>query len=564
MKATGGKLMYETLRNYGVTHLFGMDEPVHLTQELEPGVMKMVLVRDEKHGAIMAHGFAKVTNKPGICTALHGIAACNLIPGLAESLKASVPVIALVVDVKTTVRGKNASHEIDQEALLKPVTKWVERIDNTDRVPEMVRKAFRIATSGRPGPVALICPFDIMAAQGEAEVYAEPDCDRYPSRTTCANHDAIVDAINLLTRAKRPVIIAGGGCLLSQAWDPVLELAETYRIPIATTLMGKGLVPDSHPLSIGVMGTYTGGKFGKGQIANQIVAEADLAIIMGSRTDQVPYDDWNIPTKGTSIIHLDIDPEEIGRNFETRVALVGDVKTTLNELIRTCKSNNANFNFETDENIIASRKTELFLQTEPLRLSTQAPLRPEAVCHELCANLIDENTIVAMDASFVCEWVLSYIDTLAIGAHFLMGRAMSGIGWDLPAAIGAKFGCPDKTVVSICGDGAFGYVMNELETASRNNIKVIEIIFNNASFGFQKHYEELLFGRSVETDLQDIDYSEVARALKCQGERVTDHADLKKAFIRAKEADGPYLIDVVIDPSATPPISWFDGFEPQK
>ncbi len=144
-----------------------------------------------------------------------------------------------------------------------------------------------------------------------------------------------------------------------------------------------------------------------------------------------------------------------------------------------------------------------------------------------------------------------------------MGRAMSGIGWDLPAAIGAKIGCPDKTVVSLCGDGAFGYVMNELETASRYNIKIIEVIFNNATFGFQKYYEELLFGRSVETDLQDIDYGEVARALKCQGERVTDHTGLKKALQRAKEAQGPYLIDVVIDPSALPPISWFDDFEPE-
>lgn len=563
MKGNGGKLMYETLRKYGVTHLFGLDEPVHLTQELELGVMKMVLVRDEKHGAIMAHGYAKVTHRPGICTALHGIAACNLISGLAESLKASIPVIALVVDVDSTIRGKNVSHEIDQETLLKPVVKWVERIDNTNRVPEMIRKAFRIATSGRPGPVAVICPSDIMAAQGEAEVYAEPGCDRYPSRITCAGHEAIEDAISMLAAAKRPVIIAGGGCLLSQAWDPVVELAEMYRIPIATTLMGKGLIPDAHPLSIGVIGTYTGGKLGRGQIANPIVLEADLAIIMGSRTDQVPYDDWKIPKKGTPIIHLDIDPEEIGRNFETQVALVGDVKATLIELIRACKTSHEQFNFQTDEEKIARMKTELFAQTKPLRHSTQVPLRPEAVCHELCANLIDEDTIVAMDASFVCEWVLSYIDTLTKGSHFLMGRAMSGIGWDLPAAIGAKIGCPDKTVVSLCGDGAFGYVMNELETASRYNIKIIEVIFNNATFGFQKYYEELLFGRSVETDLQDIDYGEVARALKCQGERVTDHTGLKKALQRAKEAQGPYLIDVVIDPSALPPISWFDDFEPE-
>ncbi len=562
MKGMAGKLMYETLRNYGVTHLFGLDEPVHLTQSLDKNVIKPITVRDEKHGAIMAHAYSKVTYKPGICTALQGPGATNLISGLAESLKSSTPVIALVTDIVTTSRGKNASQEIDHISLLRPVVKWLERLDNPNRVAEMTRKAFKMATSGRPGPVALICPFDIMGAEAEAEVYAEPRCDRYPSWRVCSSSESIAAAADLLAEAKRPVIIAGGGCILSQAWDQVVELAEMYDIPVATTMFGKGTIPELHLLSVGVMGSYTGGKYGRGTIANQIVSEADAAFIIGSRTDEVPYFDWTLPKKGTKLIHLDIDPEEIGRNFETHVALVGDARETLIELLKYCKENHVKIEVETDKARIKKMKEELLKLQEPLCLSEQIPIRPEFICKVL-SEYIDKNTIIAMDASYVCEWTMNYIDNMSKGCNFLMPRAMAGIGWDLPAAIGAKIGRPDKTVISLTGDGAFGYVMNELETAARYNIKVITLVFNNSSLGFQKYYEELLFGKSVECGLLDVDYSEVARALKCQGERVKDPKRLKEALERAFNANSPYVLDVVIDPEAIPPISWFDDFEPK-
>lgn len=563
MKGTAGKLMYETLRNYGVTHLFGLDEPVHVTQELDRDVIKPITVRDEKHGAIMAHGYSKVTHKPGVCTALQGPGATNLISGLAESLKSSTPVIALVTDVVTTSRGKNASQEIDHISLLRPVVKWIERIDNPNRIAEMTRKAFKMATSGRPGPVALVTPSDIMGAEAEAEVYAEPKCDRYPSWRVCPGRDTIEAAVHLMAEAKNPVIIAGGGCILSRAWDQVVELAELYNIPVATTMFGKGTIPDLHPLSIGVMGSYTGGKNGQGIIANQIVSEADVAFIIGSKTDEVPYFDWTLPKQGTRVIHLDIDPEEIGRNFETHVALNGDAQATLTEFIAYCKDKNVKMEVRTDKARIKKMKEELLERQRPLRASEQVPIRPEYICNVL-SEYIDKDTVIAMDASFVCEWVMSYINNMSKGCNFLMPRAMAGIGWDLPAAMGAKIGRPEKTVISLTGDGAFGYVMNELETASRYNINVIEIVFNNSALGFQKYYEELLFGKSVECEFQDIDYSEVARALKCQGERVKSPQELKQAMERAFNANAPYVLDVVVDPKAIPPISWFDDFDPEE
>ena len=560
MKGMAGKLMYETLKNYGVHYLFGLDDPVHLYAALDKKMIKPITIRDEKHGAIMAHGYAKATNQPGVCTAIYGPGATNLMTGLAEALKSSTPVIALIQDIATTNRGRNASMEIDHEPLLRPVVKWVERLENPNRVAEMTRKVFRIATSGRPGPVALLCPGDVLGAEADAEIYAEPGCNQYPSRRLRASQESIQEAVDLLAKAKKPVIIAGGGCIISQAWEQVLELAEMYRIPVATTIMGKGTILDAHPLSVGVMGSYTGGKYGRGKIANQIVSEADVAFLMGSRTDQYPYLNWTLPKKGTKIIHLDMDPDEIGRNFETHVAMVGDVKATLIDLISYCNENNIKIENQKIEEQIAQLKKSWRELNEPLQNADNVPIRPERVLKDL-SQYLDSNTIVVTDASYVSGWAASHIDNMSKGCNFIIPRAMAGLGWGLPAAMGAKIGRPDKTVVCLTGDGAFGYVMKELETAARYNIKVITIVFNNRIWGFQKHYEQMAFGKSIECDLLDVDYGEVARALKCQGERIQKPNEITGALERAFDANAPYLVDLVIDLYAIAPLMMFDNFD---
>lgn len=558
-----GKLIYETLRSYGVTHLFGLDDPIPLFEALDKKVIKPISIRDEKHGAIMAHGYAKATNKPGICASIYGPGASNLMTGLAEALKSSTPIIAFISDIASTNHGRNASMEIDMEPFLKPVVKWVERLDSPNRATELTRKAFRIATSGRPGPVALLCPGDLMKAEGEGEVYAEPGCGRYPSRRLRSSKESIEDAVELLSKAKRPVIIAGGGCIISQAWDQILELAEMFRIPVATTLMGKGTIPDSHPLSVGVMGSYTGGKYGRGKIANQIVSEADVAFIIGSRTDQIPYFNWTLPKKGTKIIHLDIDPEEIGRNFETQVAMVGDIQATMIDFLEYCRKNNIKMGLQNIEGQINKLKKDWVKLNEPLSNSENIPIRPERFLKELSAY-IDTNTIITTDASYVSGWATSHIDNMSKGCNFIIPRAMAGLGWGLPAAMGAKIGRPEKTVICFTGDGAFGYVMAELETAARYNINVVTIVFDNKMWGFQKHAELMNYGKSVETDLLDVDYSEVARALKCQGERIQDSKEITGAIERALNANVPYVIDLVIDSNAIAPLVEFDNFDPGK
>jgi acetolactate synthase-1/2/3 large subunit len=563
MKNTAGRFLYETLKAYGVTHLFGMDEPVHLYDALDRRIIKPITIRDEKHGVIMAHGYAKATHKPGVCTSIRGAGTTNLISGLAEAFKSSTPIIAIISEVSPRYRGKNASQEIDQASLLKSVVKSVEVLDDPNRVCEMTRKVFRIATSGRPGPAALLCPQDVLSTLIDIDVYSDPGYEKYPSNRTCADRRSIEAAADLLLQAKRPLIIGGGGCLISQASAEVIELAEMLHLPVATTIMGKGLIPDSHPLSIGVMGSYTGGKYGRGAIANRLVSMADLAFIMGSRTDQIPYSDWSLPKKGTEIIHLDIDPEEIGRNFRTRLAMVGDVKETLRELLAHCAQSNVKPDNEWQVKEIDVQKKTWRSLNEPLFNSVDVPIRPERVLKEISSHL-DEKSIIVTDASYVSSWAASHIDNLIAGGNFIFPRAMAGIGWGLPAAMGVSLGQPGKTVFCLTGDGAFGYVMNELETAARYNIKVITLVFNNGSFGFQKHYEESIFGKSVECELLDINYAQVAVALGCKGERVIKPEEINNALSRALVAETPYVLDIVIDPNAIAPLTMFDNFGVKK
>jgi acetolactate synthase-1/2/3 large subunit len=559
MSVSAAKLMYETLKLYGVTHLFGMDEPTQLYQEIDKNIIKPITVRDEKHGAIMAHGYAKITNRPGVCTALRGPGATNLISGLAESLKSSIPVLAIVQDTTTKSRGKNSSSEFDNEGLLKTVTKSVEKIDNPKRTPEFTRRAFKIATSGRPGPVAILCPPDVMEAKVKAEVYIDQGCQQYPAIRFRASNDSIKAAADLIKFGKRPVLIAGGGCITSSAWNQVIEIAELFNIPIATTLMGKGTIPDNHPLSIGVMGSATGGKFGRGKIANHFIAEADVVWIIGSRTAQESYMDWMLPKKGAQIIHLDIDPLEIGRNFKTQVPMVGDVRETLIDFIKYCRKSEIIKKNAIGIKKIVEMKNRWRELNKPLSESSKIPIRPERLLKEL-GKFINDNTVIVTDASYVSMWAMSHIDNVTEGCNIISPRGMAGLGWGLPAAMGVKIGNRDKTVICLTGDGAFGYVINELETASRYGIKVITVVFNNSVLGYQKHYEEMKYGSSVECDLQEIDYAAVAKSLHCEGERILDPSEIKVGLKRALESFKTYVIDVVVDPKVVPPLMMFDEY----
>ncbi|MGQ3028270.1 MAG: thiamine pyrophosphate-binding protein [Ferrovibrionaceae bacterium] len=549
MRGTAGKIVYETLKSYGVTCLFGMEDPIHIFHAVDRAFTRIVTVRDEKHAAIMAHGYAQATGRPGVCTSTFGPGATNLITGLLEAQRSSVPVIALVQDHALKMKDRHASSALDHVAAMAPYVKQAIRIDLPEQAGDIIRKAFRLATTGRPGPVAVICPSDVLATETEAATHAEAAYLGFPANRVRAAADATAAAVALLVQAERPVLVAGGGSIISGATAEIVALAERLGAPVVTTMTGRGAIPDSHPLAAGPLGSTTGGRLGRGRVANTVLAEADVVLMMGTRTGQICYSDWTLPGPNTRVIHLDIDPAEIGRNFSTDVALVGDVRETLKDILALARVEAP----RRPEGRVATLRRQWQDDFSPFGSSDQQPIRPERLLREISAT-VDSATLVVTDASYITGWAMSHIDVVAPGRFILSPRGTGGIGWSLPAAIGAKLGDPSRKVVCVTGDGAFGYVMNELETAARYGVEVLVVVFNNGTLGFQRHWEEKAMGRYLECDFLDVDYAEVGRALKCGGERVRDPAAVAAALARGMATKGPYVVDVVIDPNATAPI----------
>jgi len=466
-------------------------------------------------------------------------------------------VIALVQDHPLKMKDRHASSALDHAAALAPFVKAVIRIDYPEQTADLTRRAFRLATTGRPGPVAVLCPTDVMAAETEGDPGADPAYVSYPANRARPNQEMVVRAAEHLSRATRPLIVAGGGSVISGAFDEIRELAELFSAPVVTTMTGKGAIADSHPLSGGVLGSSTAGKLGRGKIANHLLAESDLVFILGSRTGQICYSDWSLPKPGVTVMHLDVDPEEIGRNFKTEVPLVGDVRDGLRDILAHARAHGLGAANRDNGGEIATMLEAWRAEIAPAAQSDQVPIRPERVFDEV-GRVLDETSLLVTDASYVTGWSMSQIEVPASGRFILSPRGTGGIGWSLPAGVGAKLGDPARTVICVTGDGGFGYVMNELETAARYNVDLLVIVFNNSTLAFQRHWEEVAMGGYLDCDFLDVDYSEVARALKCGGECVADPAALADAIRRGVAHDGPYLLDVVIDPEATAPIVGFD------
>ena len=462
-KMTGSKLCAEVLRGYGVTHVFFVPSILmRAFAEMEGMNIRRILTHGEKAAAYMADGFARASGKPGLCMA-QAIGASNLAAGLRDAFMACSPVIAVTGGPAPGSRYRHAYQEVEDFCQFDPVTKLNAGVDDVGRLPDMLRQAFRAATSGSPRPVHLRLSGlhgEVAEAEGDLEPLVEEQFIRAPAFRPGPEMEHVREAAALLAKALRPIIVAGGGVVISRAQPEVVELAEKLRIPVATSLNAKGTIPDTHPLSAGVVGSYSRA------CANRAVAEADLVFFMGSHAGGQVTNFWKIPGPGTKVIQLDIDPVELGRNYPNAVSLLGDARVTLRHLIDMTRSKPpeaAQAWTERIHQLVAEWRAE----TVPFRESEAVPLRPERICKEITETLPADGVVVS-DTGHAGIWSGTMIDFTQTGQRYI--RCAGSLGWGFPGALGVKCALPDRPVLCFTGDGGLYYHLAELETAARHGI----------------------------------------------------------------------------------------------
>jgi len=558
----GAHLLARALKRHGVTAVFGQSLPsaLHL---VAPGFgIRQIAYRTENAGASMADGYARVSHQVGVVTAQNGPAAALLVSGLAEAYKASVPVVAIVQDVRRTQTDRNAFQDLDHPELFRACAKWVRRVGELARIDDYVDMAFTAAASGRPGPAVLLVPQDLLleAAPDALPAVRRRSLGSYPLDRVVADPARVAQAAALIAAARSPLVVAGGGVHLSQAHAELARLQQLASLPVATTSMGKGAVDERHPLSVGVIGYFMGTRSAT-KAMRRLVADADVILFVGDRTNQNGTDSWTLFPAGASYVHIDIDGQEVGRNYEA-LRLVGDAKLTLAALADALAALDLAPRARARGALEATIAEGRGLYAEEARAvmdSNAAPLRPERLMRELNAVLTPD-TIVVADASYAPIWAANYLTAQAAGRRFLSGRGLAGLGWGLPAAIGARIAAPQRTVVCIAGDGGFAHMWAELETARRIGVQVVLIVLNNQILGYQWHAEDVLYGGHTDAvELAPVDHAAIARACGCEGIRLERAEDIQGALERALRSGVTTVIDAIIDPRAYPPITLFEG-----
>lgn len=562
--ATVALRLAEAFARHGVTVTFGQSLPsaFHLAA---PNVgIRQAAYRQENAGGAMADGYARISGRVGVVTAQNGPAATLLVPPLAEALKASIPVVALVQEVTRATTDRNAFQELDHLNMFAPVAKWVRRIDRADRLEDYVDMAFVAAASGRPGPAVILVPADLLIENAPPPSPRRARLGVYPLDRTLADPEAIERAADMLAEAKSPLIVAGGGIHLSGAWAELAELQDAAHLPVATTTMGKGSVAETHPLTLGIIG-YVMGRGARGFALRGLVDRADLVLLIGNRTNQNGTDSWKLFPRDAAFIHLDADPMEVGRNYEAH-RLVGDAKLTLAALTEALSRRDLSVRSAARPHLqaeIAAGVREWEATVKGVRSRDGGPVRPERLMAELDARLSPEDIAVA-DASYASIWIAGGLTARRAGQRFLTPRGIAGLGWGLPMAIGAQVAAPDRRVVCLCGDGGFAHSWAELETLRRLGLPITVMVLNNGILGYQKHAEDVTFGAHTDAvDFATVDHAAIARACGVTGVRVERGEDAGPALDAAFASGKPTLIDVVTDPEARPPISFYAGHYPE-
>jgi acetolactate synthase I/II/III large subunit len=453
--------------------------------------------------------------------------------------------VAVIGDTHRDHSWKNMTQEARQLEILRPAAKEVLRIESPQRIPELMRRAFMIATTGRPGPVVVDVPEDVCHGRHgyeEGDFEVDPIYTAAPALRCRPDAASIERAARALAEARRPILLAGGGAHLSRAAETVAAFAEAFNLPVGHTMTGKGAIACTSPLSAGLFGRYD-------RIANGLIAEADLILVVGCKLGEIATRRYTLPPNGKRIVHVDIDPGEIGRTLAPDMGLWGDVRETVRDLgaalatdAARIKERQADYAAEVAQRMAAWRASV----AERLA-SDETPVSMARLVNELNALMPADGILVA-DGGFAAHWAGLLYDTKRPGRGFVPDRGFASIGYGLPGAVGAATAAPHRTVVGLTGDGGFNMMIGELEKARRLALDLTVIVVNNAASGYVKALQHLMYGAGTyhASDLAETDYAKVAEAMGCRGVRVERPADLAGALKSALAAKGPAIVDVVV------------------
>ncbi|MBU1274644.1 MAG: thiamine pyrophosphate-binding protein [Proteobacteria bacterium] len=549
---TVGDRLAQMLAESGVDRVFGV--PGGQTLPLYEGIRKSggaishVLMRDERSAGFAADAYARLTGKVGVCDATVGPGATNLLSPLAEAHCSSIPMLAIISDIPRSwehrrLRG-NASQAMEQLEMFKPVSKWQVTLSEPASLENVLDQALRVAVSGRPGPVVLAVPDDVgdMDIQWQRRVRPSAVFPRHRSAPDPAQVQAARQA---LAQAQKPVLLVGGGVHTSGAGQEVAQLARLMGAPVVTTITGKGVMAETDPQVFGVTGSMGSPK------ANEVVAQADLVFFIACKAGQLATFGYDRPAPGVATIHLDIDPEEIGRNFPDSIALVCDARLGLADLLAALGSDRFAYEWNLDA-----------LRQDCRQWYDQITLRPQVPGEPLKAQavtrLIDEamepGDLAVCDASLPSGWAAVYLRLKEAGRSYLAPRGLAGLGWGAPAAIGAALARPQaKRVFLFAGDGGYAFSMQELEVMVRLNLPVVTCLFNNNILGWIKHVQKARYGDNhISTDFNHIDFATVAQGFGARGYKVNSLDELRDALGKERQPQGPAIIDMNTDQWETP------------
>lgn len=555
-----GDQLADRLIAYGIRRVFGC--PGGQTLPLYDGIAKRrpriehTVMRDERSAAYAADAYARASGTVGVCDATVGPGASNLVSGLLEASASSVPVLAIVSDIprhwEHRRRLGSASQGVEQRRLLEPCARWYGRVETGDNLAEILHACLRIATSGRPGPVVLEIPADVFYGPAGAEGFpAGPEWAAFPRLRPAADPAAVEDAVSRLRESKTPMLVAGGGALRAGAGPEVQRLAETLGCPIATSVTGKGVIAETHPLSVGVAGS-----FGM-PMANTLLAESDCVLFVGCKAGQTVTLGWSVPKPDTPVVHIDIDPEEIGRNYHRTVGIVADAKLGAGALAAALQHTPRSGGWDL-ERIAAMRRAwwdgPVCYKTPPAR----GVLKPQDLVRVVGAIMSDDDVFVT-DASLASGWAATRWQVNVAGRRFFAPRGLAGLGWGLPAAIGVAAAARDRErpgrVVCLAGDGGWAYSMAEVEPAARLNLPIVAVVLNNSSLAWIDHVAAGRFaGDRVSDRFLDVNFAQAAAALGALGERVDDLDRFESAFRAAcrDETPRPWVLEAVTSDGETP------------